>query len=462
MKALRLLLQALGLAAAATALAAPAPADTPRDAALGMTGEVYLAQSGPYAELFPEGTPPGDPDDPVLAVDVLVPGQPSERLLVPETEGAQSEGQPSLVFEDATESLFVVWESKEGPALSRINLVWLHGGTWSPVIEVSGDISPLKGPPQVALTRDAFEVEADGEISTHERTVIHVAWWEQAPSAAEEEIYYTPIVLEDGAYLGSNPVYNLSELDPQPAPLAPAGLPSDLCRAPAVGFGRDARSVVVGFANPRSERFVSFEMQLVPGEISVLGRQLADFILAHSELYTPADLSNLADRARAHFVDIGYRLHPALAAYLAAKIWDFILDFGPGDPGGASALADRARAHFVDIGARISGDGGLAGGGAAAVDEILNLSPGTGAAMDHALRLRLVASWSAPATGSGDTWIFLSEDGSNALVSWEEAGDRLYRETTGTGWTEIHRLVLDGSLDLTRAEQILRQRVREH
>lgn len=444
-------------------LAAPvALAQIPRDAALGFSGEVYMAKSGQCRDLFTDCAP-GAGNHPLIAIDIQVPNEPLRRLRVPETEGPAVEGQPALVFEDASNSLFVFWESKPQPQHSRVNLAWLKAGVWSQVIEVSGDIAPLKGPPQVSITRDFFEVVgAEGQPPVrHSRTVLHVAWWEKA--AVAEEVYYTPIFLVDGAYLGRNEVYNLSDLDPNSLPSQPTALSPELLRSPKVESGRDENSIVLGFVNKASERFLVFDARVLPAELGVLADSTAERIEQDDDLYSADGMVSLAEHARGHMIEMGHRLHPGLLTFLADDVAADIRDSGV-EAGSIVSLAEHARGHMIEMGARVFGEGGMEGGASATVSRVLEIrapAPLGQEGTPHHVWLRLVNDRRAPGVGTGPAWIFLAEDGLRAVVSWGEAGALRYRETRDGAWTAARRIALEGPIDAARAEQILRQRVRE-
>src|SRR5882672_8581492 len=76
-------------------------------AALGATGEVYLPKAGAYKDLFPKGHDT-DPSNTVVAIDLLQVGASPQRLLVPYTSGAEFETSPSVLYEDDSNTLFVV------------------------------------------------------------------------------------------------------------------------------------------------------------------------------------------------------------------------------------------------------------------------------------------------------------------------------------------------------------------
>src|SRR5262245_36180076 len=94
----------LGLLAASAAFAAG------RDVALGSSGEIYAVRTGTYGNLFPNGRD-FDPSNPVVALDITKPKSPVQRVLVPGTGGAEVESAPSVLFEDDSQTVFLLWET---------------------------------------------------------------------------------------------------------------------------------------------------------------------------------------------------------------------------------------------------------------------------------------------------------------------------------------------------------------
>ncbi|HRC85865.1 MAG TPA: hypothetical protein PK413_09685 [Thermoanaerobaculia bacterium] len=438
--------------------AAPALADAGPEAALSSNGEIYLAQSGACRSLF-AGCPPAAANNPVLAIDVVRPGQPLERLLVPETGGPEAEGEPALLLEDSTNNLFVIWESRLSGGRSRVNLAWLHEHEWSPVAEISGAIDPLKGPPQVVITRDSYTTVADqGALVTHQRTVLHVVWWEKSRSF--EQVYYTPIVVEDGSYFGSNRVYNLTNLDSSPLPDNNATLPANLSRSARLEPGATSHSVVIGFVNPITHRFLTFEVQVVLGELSQLADGIAAEMLQHADLFDGGDLVAFSDRIRSHTVEIGARLHPAVVGYVADQVAQAILDLGGVYRGNLPELSKRIRSHTVEIGAR-SLEGSNAGGNDHLVGGILFLDPDSSTGdVSHAIRLRQMASFPAPLVGDGTVSLLLNPDGRRAIVAWQKDDSLYYRETAETDWDITHHIAITKKVSVELAQRVLEGRLR--
>src|SRR5258708_5041287 len=231
-------------------IAAPAHAQD-GTAALGAAGEVYLPKAGLYKDLFPKGhdTAPGNT---ILAVDLVLPGAAPQRLLVPYTTGADVETSPAVLFEDDSNTLFLLWASQVNSLSSVLMLASFDGTSWGPPIQITGNPFSSKTSPQLAITRDAFSITDDsGNTAIRHRTIVHVGWEEQNANG-NTDVLYTPVILEEGNYLGWAPVYNLNDLvgrNPSGSNFAP---PDALVQAPVLQGGRDARTLVVGFASAQT------------------------------------------------------------------------------------------------------------------------------------------------------------------------------------------------------------------
>ncbi len=454
---------ALVLAVLATALQ-PAAAEE-RDAALTFSGDVVVAVRGACREVFPQ-CGAGAESFPVLALDLLSPGKPTRRVLVPETLGPEAEGIPAILVEDASNSIVVVWESKLGAHQSRLNLASLEGSEWSEVIEISGDTEPLRGSPQVAVTRDQYLLARDGgEAPAHQRTVLHVLWWEK--TASGEEVFYSPVIFVDGRYLGLNQVYDLTQLDTNPLATETQLAASGLVRSPRLDMGRNGSSVVIGFMNPATQRFLTFEAQVLPAELSELADTAEAAVVANAGLYDQGRLVSLADRVRSQMIEFGVRFQPGQLASLINEVSATISTAASHVSGGALSLADRVRSQMIEFGARAAAGDTLISGPPERLSSLLETPspplPGGATLPPHSLRLRLVTDRPAPGlTADGPSWLFLSENAQRAIVAWEEEGSLRYYETRGMGWTAVRQIALDGPIDAARAEQILRQRIREH
>lgn len=436
------------LRSAAFALAAAALAASPARAgvaAVGHDGESYTLRHGTYGDLFPGGGL-ADRGSWVLALDVGYRDGVVDRLLVPGTEDPPRDDSASLILEPASQTPFIVWQTWRSYIHPRLYLVQLTPDGWSPVVELSGSPFNLKGSPSFVVTRDGFDVEGeDGETIHRERTIVHLAWWERIDEAVR--VLYSPVVLEDGVYLGQNPVYPLTGLATQLEPTG-AAMSEELLESLTIQAGDDDRSVVIGFADRTTGRLVTVEARVLPGELSALGdavrAQLVEFG-SRLDLGDPGTVSALSGAARAQLVEFGSRFHPSFVSYLAEQLDAFIADWlggnGAGAPDDVESLAGGARAQLVEFGSRLE-RGGLAGGDGEHV--LLDFSAFAEGSLHHLIVLTRATSWPAPLTDAAPTHMFVSRSGEQILVAWQRVGGVAYRESRGASLSDEYFLPAGG------------------
>jgi hypothetical protein len=449
------------LFAGATLLALPARA-IPHQAALGNDGELYVVKTGTYAALFP-GKEETDGSNPVLALEITRPGEPPVHVLVPGTKDKDLESSPGVVFEADTETVFLFWESRSS-SLSVLRLASFDGTLWSPAIEVAGNSYSPKTSPQLATTRDSYEEpDAEGQPVLKHRTVLHLAWSEET-APAFYEAFYTPIILDEGTFIGANPLLRLNAFDAsddQPASAVPAAL----VRSPMLQAGREGRTVIVSFTSAVTGRLLALEVDVLPTQI----RQLADkgraYVIDLGARQKP-DLPTLAAKVRELILASAGDFEPEVARSMADLLHGYLLGLGasPATAADYKALAEKVRAYVIDLGAKFSGRVlKPAAGEAKSVAQILQVTPRLDDMPEnppvHLLKVQTVFSRPAPAVGSGPVRVFVSEMATSALVSWTGKDRVYYRDTQGDGWSGVRELKLTDSIDLDRAYEVLRQRV---
>jgi hypothetical protein len=442
----------LGLAAGPAAAA-----EAPDAAAVGTDGRLFMVHEGSYGDLFP-GRGLADETNPALALEVVHPDQSRETLLVPDTEGESLEDSASVLFEDGSETLFILWQTKINAIHSRLNLVGFRDGGWTETIEISGNPFGWKSSPQLAVTRDRFTTaEDDGSLRTWKRTVVHLLWWE---GDEEPQVLYTPVVLIDGQYSGWNPVYRLDDL--APAAGVPMAAPNGpLARAPRIETGQNGQSVVIGFVPASGGELVTVSVELMPGEISALADKVRHQIIdVGRELRGSGGNSALAGKVRHQIIDVGARLklHAAVSSYLASEVHGRILASDPEGP--VASLADDVRHQIIDVGAHIN-DRGFDRLSSKSVYQVVELPGGGTQAPPDLIRVMRVSSRALPNTGDEDHSVYLSRDGKGVIAAWKEGEILLYRESRNEGWSGVRRLRLVGGLDLPRAKSLLERRADE-
>lgn len=444
----------LGILSASAALAAG------REVALGADGEVYAVRSGNYGELFPKGKD-FDPANPVLALEITKPKTPLQRILVPGTGSAESESSPSVLFEDDSETVFLLWESEMNfhPILQ---LAGFDGSAWSRPIEVIGNPFAAKTSPQFTITRDAFEEAGpDNSTVTKHRTALHLVWREES-AAGSWATLYSPILIVDGEYIGWNPIYNLEDYLQNLVTPADSEVQPTLARAPVVETGRDERTVVIAYASTVMGRLTAIEVDVLPEQLIQLAEKARMHIIDLGQTLYPSDLPTLAAKARMHIVDLGHAFRPEVIQAIADQVSTLIL---AGGNDGLEALAEKARMHIVDLGAQLSGRGLRGANDADATAKLQEIdqnaaSPDPSAVAEPFLfQFRIVSNLPVPRVGPGSVRLFVSETGENLIVSWAQADKVLYRNSRKGVWSDSRELRFSDSLDLGKAYEILQQRL---
>ena len=459
------------LALSAFLMAAPFTAQAAdRSSALSGNGTLYSIQSGTYGDLFPEGTE-ATAAQPVLALDVKAPDQPTERLLVDGTGDDATENDVLLIFEDSSDTLYLLWQKSEPAGESSLVLSGFQNDQWLDPIAVAGSSANLPGSSSLAVTRDSFEATVEGDTVIRERTALHLVW-NAGDSMAEAEPLYTAMILEDGEFTGYNPIVRLGDLlvDPEAGSVGSPPFP-----VLTVSPGVDGRAVVVSFTHPVSGHLVTVESRLLPMELGALAVATANRVIEDGRNLSPSEgLSSLAGGVGSSIIDIGYRFHSSLKGYFASKVEAWILDFGNRAPGPGVALesvAGGVGSSIIDIGLRAFGSDGMhreyaagrlftvavSGEGDVPLDRLYEAS-----ATPHLIRLYVVSDLPFLEVSSGAVTVATSETGESSIVSWDGEGETIqYRQSTGEAWSETQTLSLGEGLDRDAALKVLRDRVRK-
>lgn len=430
---------------------------------LGAEGELYSVRTGLYGQLFPGGkdTLPGNA---VLALEITQTDGIQQRHLVNGTAGPDVDSLPFLLFEEASRTLFLVWERRVNQTHPILMLSgYSSNGTWFEPFEIVGNPFSPKTSPQFAVTQEDYEEQGpEGPIARH-RTILHLVWGEEVNSGAIET-FYSPVILENGTFFGKNSVFNLNHFEQaQAAASIAASVPSpELAQALRVQRGEDGRSVVVAFVSEVSGQLNTLEIDTLPMQLSLL----ADGARAHiidlgAKLY-PGKLKNLAGEARAHIIDLGRSFHPMVASSLALQAEAYLLSSGDSPGSNLKSLADGARAHIIDLGAKFSGKGLRTGASALVPSKVVEAQPevdNAGGLAPQLLQIQVLSGRTAPEVGRGQIHMFASASGQNVLLAWIDGQRVLYRESVETGWSEVREIRLSVNLDLNSAIEILEQRV---
>jgi hypothetical protein len=428
-----------------------------RPGALGPDGEVYLTRVGPYGVLFPKGNS-YPASNVVLTLEVSRSGGAADRMLVPGTEGPEIESASIVVFEEASKSLYLLWQTNVS-SVDRLVLRSFKNGSFGPPIEVTtGTFGAAMSAPQAAVTRDEFPVTLDdGEIAMVHQTLLHLSWWQDA--SAGSQVFYAPITLVEGIYTGWHPVYALNDFDRSADdPAAAAEILPQLYQAPRIQTGRDDHSVVVSFANERNGRFVAFDVSVVPGEISHMADRLRSHMIEIGR--KKPNVQTVAARLRSHMIEIG-RLNPRVMSFLSNDVYEHVLVVGPQyvNAENYEGLADHVSTYVTQAATTLLENGRL--GETPDTPEILRLAAsGSDEIGAPRVQLRGVFNRPAPRTAAAPTTIFASEDGKTLLIAWDTVNQVRYRESSADGWGDVLAVTLSEELTRKKAYDFLEQRLR--
>lgn len=431
-----------------------------QEAVLGNDGELYLVKTGTYGALFPAGHE-ADPGNSVLALEISRHGEAPQRVLVPDTSDKAFESSPAVFFETDSSTVFLVWESRLSSTQFSVRLASFDGKNWVPTIEINNSTksSPqIAATLQLATTRDSHkEKDADGEPVVRHRTILHLTWSEE--SAGGLEAFYTPVILVDGTFIGSNPILTLNSFDrSDDQPASPVA--SELVRSPMVQAGDDRRTVVVSFTSAVTGRLIALEVDVLPTQIRRLADKARAYIIDLGAEQKP-DVPTVAAKARDFILSSSGEFQPEVARSLADLLYAHILaqDSSPGPVNELKPIADDARAYIIDLGAKFSSGRVLKSSPARLLQIVEKPADDEENPPAHLLQVRTASSRPAPAIGGGIVRVFVSDTGTSLLVSWAGKDRVYYRDSLGNGWSDVRELKLSDSFDLSKAYEVLDQRV---
>lgn len=116
-------------------------------------------------------------------------GEDRTTLVVPKTDDEAVESDVKLVWDEASNSLFVVWH-RSGHRIDQILLTQLRAdGTWSDNVLVASGASAVRLGLEVVMTHAPMEAGT--------ATLVHAAWWHMSTESSAE---YALVAFENGRY----------------------------------------------------------------------------------------------------------------------------------------------------------------------------------------------------------------------------------------------------------------------
>jgi len=216
-------------------------------AVLSGNGTLYEVFSTSYGDVI-SGANSSDGGIRVLALRTTPPGGSPAVEIVGGTVNDFFKLDASIEFDDATQSVFIVYTRIRG-FFSNVQVTIRRDGTWA-----DGSFLPNPGlyismNPQLLVTRQTYtDADQTGQPFTNSRTVLSIVWWEEASAS---QARYAAVFIEDGSLrLDDVTAWNLNELNLASGPTDNSGLPPSSYSHP--GLQRDAGTnggVLVSFAN---------------------------------------------------------------------------------------------------------------------------------------------------------------------------------------------------------------------
>lgn len=440
---------------------------------LGNSGEVYSVQTGSYGDLFPGGDEV-EAERPILVLDVLRPGEETERLIVPTTFGLEEESAPGLIYSKQGGRLNVVWASRIENEASLFLARFDRDG-WSAVHELY--FNPEGVLPELGLTSDALHIETrDGEALDLERQTLHLVW--PQVEGGDFTVGYMPILLLNGSFVDWKEPFTFRHLDADANAVAASLLPDTL----RVQSHADRDSVSLTFGSTASGRVTTLEVGLVPMDLVYLSDTIHDLVLEMG--FDPEDIANFADKLGVHITGVGSRgrgrsrLTLSVVDYVAAGVRDRVLDSGGSYTADqVDLLADDLRGYALELVESLFSPAVAEGRKARSrpteddskgrpileIDVSDLLGDGNAGPTSHILELRNAVEWPLPDSHGAELTLFASDDGESLVAAWlDAAGQKLWYAESNLDltWSEPQALVLGEELTLEKAQALLQERVR--
>lgn len=245
------LLAALALALGVSALASPAAAE--EKSLLSADGTLYQVEAGLAADLGVAGADL-EPDDYVIEWAARRQDGTVRVGIVPGTQNFNVKRNLDLAFDEASQSLLLLWKEEVTP-LNVLQLGILRDGDWT-----TSTLLPNLGfskafNPQMRLSHSTVRWnDADGRPVTHNRSILSIVWWEESQYALAR---YAPIFLdEDGFDLSKIAVYDLPLLVGPSGPTTYGDAPSAAYLFPSLHSDGPSGAILASFADLHTKKNV--------------------------------------------------------------------------------------------------------------------------------------------------------------------------------------------------------------
>lgn len=430
---------------------------------IGVDGELYRVVSGRLGDLV-DVEIDGDPNVHALVVDVVSPSGTTVRRVVPGTAGSEIESHPAVAFDDATSTLYLLWQSRAPSGSYTLYFIDLRAESGFTIpMALLTEVDGFDSTPSLGATRSSFRIGTDGGTTRSVvRTVLHVVWVEGGNGSPEEVLYLPIVLLEDGAVGAAGSLAPASLGNPGTLDGDGAEIPAQLRRAPYVDRGADASSLTLTMVDAETSRLLTVRLRAIAGEIGHIADVARHVIIGTGATLEPGTKAGVVALPSAGLTQIeaavraaGADLQPVIRDFLAVSARGAVEDLGP-----TVAAASKARHVIIGTGSRTAGDGLLDAVDSTYVLEIPVVTEGVAESLTNLIELALLAERPLPGGLGPGAEAFSSPTGTSAVVLWREIGAIAFRIAEGSGgWGPVHRLPVSTAAEERSVVASLRERV---
>ncbi|MDQ5871978.1 MAG: hypothetical protein M3547_07180 [Acidobacteriota bacterium] len=281
------------------ALATPAAAE--EKSLLSADGTLYQVHSGLAADLGLAGAEL-EPDHYVIEWAARRQDGSVRLGIVPETQNRNVKRNLDLAFDEASQSLLLLWKEEVTP-LNVLQLGILRDGTWT-----TSTLLPNLGfskafNPQMRLSHSTVRWnDADGHPVTHNRSILSIVWWEESQYALAR---YAPIFLDEENFDLSNvAVYDLPLLVGPTGPTAYDDVPSAAYLFPSLHSDGRGGAILANFADLHSKKNVVIRITF-PTDLGTPGEGNITWMRRHIPIVGVVGESPLAPTAPVRVSSMG-------------------------------------------------------------------------------------------------------------------------------------------------------------
>jgi hypothetical protein len=292
------------LAAFAVALglfAFAGPAGAEEKSLLSADGTLYQVHSGLAADLGLAGDNL-EPDHYVIEWAARKQDGTVRLGIVPETQNRNVKRNLDLAFDEASQSLLLLWKEEVAP-LNVLQLGVLRDGAWT-----TSTLLPNLGfskafNPQMRLSHSTVRWnDAEGHPVTHNRSILSIVWWEESQYALAR---YAPIFLDEENFDLSNvAVYDLPVLVGPSGPTTYDEIPSGAYLFPSLHSDGPAGAILASFADLHSKKNVVIRITF-PTDLGTPGEGNVTWMRRHIPIVGVVGESPLAPTAPVRVSSMG-------------------------------------------------------------------------------------------------------------------------------------------------------------